>query len=256
MLRHTLSTSSTHSCQSSERWLNIDQRSLTVSICRFKFCAMRARSESLDSSGVFAASYSSMSLPLDSRARSTTSRLTLSLPLKAWRERKWNHFHAAEPIRSLCQCFLTWWKSFCCCTLCKSPPIGCCSVSSWSARAIQSMISCRSINSWRHSVPVSSRRSRMSSVRTLSDCHLSFMSSSLACTAVSTSPESISAMINCPFSFKDANISWCPLMSSSSNLKSRQFQIEKIPKVRRFSIVALTLFPPSQVSKLVVFRKL
>ena len=80
-------------------------------------------------------------------------------------------------IYTLCrlQYIVTWCISFWFCTLSRSPPIGCWRVSSWSARAIQSIISCKSISSWRHSVPVSSRRSRISSVRTLRDCHLSII---------------------------------------------------------------------------------
>lgn len=84
----TLRTSSIHCCQSSDRWHSIDQRSLTVSICRLRFCAMRDRGESLGSSADLSVSYSSMTLRPESRARSTTNRLTFSLPLNAWR-RKW-----------------------------------------------------------------------------------------------------------------------------------------------------------------------
>lgn len=84
----TLRTSSIHCCQSSDRWHSIDQRSLTVSICRLRFCAMRDRGESLGSSADLSVSYSSITLRPESRARSTTNRLTFSLPLNAWR-RKW-----------------------------------------------------------------------------------------------------------------------------------------------------------------------
>ena len=82
----TLRTSSIHCCQSSDRWHNIDQRSLTVSICRLRFCAMRDRGESLGSSADLSVSYSSITLRPESRARSTTNRLTFSLPLNAWRK--------------------------------------------------------------------------------------------------------------------------------------------------------------------------
>ena len=81
----TLRTSSIHCCQSSDRWLNIDQRSLTVSICLLRFCAMRARGESFGCSGDLSASYSSITLRAESKARSTTSLLTLSFPLNAYR---------------------------------------------------------------------------------------------------------------------------------------------------------------------------
>ena len=80
----TLRTSSIQCCQSSDRRHNIDQRSLTVSIWRLRFCAMRARGESFGSSAARSVSYSSKTLRPSSRARSTTSRLTLSLPLKAY----------------------------------------------------------------------------------------------------------------------------------------------------------------------------
>lgn len=80
----TLRTSSIQCCQSSDRRHNIDQRSLTVSIWRLRFCAMRARGESFGSSEARSVSYSSKTLRPSSRARSTTSRLTLSLPLKAY----------------------------------------------------------------------------------------------------------------------------------------------------------------------------
>ena len=109
----------------------------------------------------------------------------------------------------------TWWFSFCLCTASRSPPTGRCAASSLSARAIHSSISWRSSSSWRHSVAPSSTRSRTSSARRPSDCHLSFMSSSLDWTAVSTSPGSISAITRWPFSFRDANISWWVWMSSS-----------------------------------------